>query len=95
MKEKTIILTGGGTAGHIMPNIALLPDLEKIFDKIYYLGEKNSMESRILKDYKNVKFVEIPATKLIRKITFKNLAIPFKLISAVNKTKKIGNERKT
>ena len=30
----TIVLTGGGTAGHVMPNVALLPELRKHFDKI-------------------------------------------------------------
>lgn len=92
MKNKTIILTGGGTAGHIMPNLALLPKLEKYFDKIYYLGEKNGMEAQILKDYKNVEFVDIPATKLIRKLTLKNLTVPFKLLCSINKTKKIIKE---
>ena len=87
--DKTIILTGGGTAGHIMPNIALLPELEKHFKKIYYLGAKDSMEQRILKDYKNVEFIEIPTTKLIRKLTLKNLLVPFKLVKAISKTKKI------
>ena len=87
--DKKIILTGGGTAGHIMPNIALLPELEKSYKKIYYLGGKDSMEEKIIKQYKNVNFVEIPTTKLIRKLTLKNLLIPFKLINAISKTKKI------
>lgn len=86
---KSIILTGGGTAGHIMPNIALLPELEKEFDKIYYLGASDSMEQKIISEYKNIEFIEIPTTKLIRKLTIKNLAIPFKLINSIRKTKKI------
>ena len=90
----SIILTGGGTAGHIMPNLALLPELEKYFKKIYYLGGKDSMEQKIIKEYKNVEFIEIPTTKLIRKLTTKNLLIPFKLIKAISKTKKILKEIK-
>ena len=86
---KSIILTGGGTAGHIMPNLALLPEIEKYFDKIYYLGGSNSMEQKIISEYKNIEFIEIPTTKLVRKITLKNLAIPFKLINSIHKTKKI------
>ena len=86
--EKKIIITGGGTAGHIMPNLALLPELQKEFDKIYYFGSSNSMEERILKDYKQVEFVAIPTTKLVRKFTLKNLAIPFKLIKSICTTKK-------
>ena len=89
MNNKTIVLTGGGTAGHIMPNIALLPELKKYFDKIYYLGSANSMEEKIMQNYKEVIFVKIPTTKFIRKFTIKNLAIPFKLVNSVCKTKKI------
>ena len=86
---KKIILTGGGTAGHIVPNIALLPELKKHFDKIYYLGSKNSMEEEMIKKYSFIEFIEIPTTKLIRKLTLKNLLIPFKLIKSIIKTKKI------
>ena len=87
MKD-SIVLTGGGTAGHIMPNIALLPFLRKYYKQIYYLGVKDSMEENILKKYPDVQFISIPATKLIRKLTLKNLAIPFKLVMSIIKTKK-------
>lgn len=86
---KTIVLTGGGTAGHIMPNIALLPKLQKHFDKIYYLGAKESMEEKIISSYKNIEFICIPTTKFVRKLTLKNLAVPFKLIKGIVQTKKI------
>ena len=39
---KSILLSGGGTAGHVMPNIALIPYLKKHFDKI--LPDKSSFE---------------------------------------------------
>jgi len=42
---KTIVLTGVGSGGHIIPNIALLPYLKKHFDNIYYVGEKGGMEN--------------------------------------------------
>lgn len=87
--KKSIVLTGGGTAGHIMPNLALLPELKKHFDKIYYLGSANSMEEKIIEKYKEIEFIAIPTTKFIRKLTIKNLAIPFKLIKSVCQTKKI------
>ena len=87
--KKTIVLTGGGTAGHIMPNLALLPEISKYYDKVYYLGSKNSMEEKIIKNYKNITFISIPTTKLVRALTLKNLAMPFKLIKSICKTKKI------
>lgn len=78
---KKIVFTGGGTAGHIMPNIAIINDLQGY--EIYYLGT-NGMEKDIISQYPNIKFIEIPAVKFVRAFTFKNLLIPFKLISSIN-----------
>lgn len=85
---KTLVMTGGGTGGHIIPNIALIPTLKKHF-KIFYLGQKNSLEQKLISKIPDVTFVEIDAIKFVRKFTPKNLLIPFKLITFVNKTKKI------
>lgn len=84
---KTIVLTGGGTAGHVMPNIALIPELKKYFDEIIYIGT-NGIEKEIVTKEK-IKFVEIKATKLIRKLSLKNLFIPYKLLKSINEAKKI------
>ena len=89
MTKKNIILTGGGTAGHIMPNLALMPKLKEHFDKIYYLGAKNSMEEKLISKQKGIIFKPIPTTKFIRSLTLKNLIIPFKLLYSVYKTKKL------
>ena len=90
-KKKTLVMTGGGTGGHIIPNLALIPDLKKDF-KIYYLGQPNSMEQDLISKDKSITFIEIPAVKFHRKLSLKNLAIPFKLVSSVRKTKKILRE---
>ena len=45
---KKIILTGGGTAGHVTPNIALLPELRKRGFEILYIGSKNGMEKDLV-----------------------------------------------
>ena len=86
---KTIVLTGGGTAGHIMPNIALIPELKKHFQKIIYIGSKNGMEKHLISKIKGVEFIEINTVKFIRKLTLKNLLIPFKLFSSISQCKKI------
>lgn len=90
--KKTIVLTGGGTAGHIMPNIALLNQLKDNFENIYYIGT-NGMEKEICKKY-NIKFYEIKATKFVRKISLKTFLIPFKLIKSIFDAKKILKELK-
>lgn len=87
MKMKTIVLTGGGTAGHIMPNIALLDELKKHFNKIYYIGT-SGMEKNIVKKY-NIPFYEITASKFTRKLSFKLFALPFKLLKSISEAKKI------
>ncbi|MBE5735063.1 MAG: undecaprenyldiphospho-muramoylpentapeptide beta-N-acetylglucosaminyltransferase [Clostridiales bacterium] len=91
---KSIVLTGGGTAGHVMPNIALLPRLSKKFDNIYYIGSKNGIEKRIISNHKNVKYYEVDSAKLARKLTLKNLATPFVIIKSVCQCIKILKEIK-
>ena len=93
MKTRTIVFTGGGTAGHIMPNIALFDETKKYFDKMVYIGS-NGMEKEILKNYPSVLFYEIPCVKFIRKLTLKNLLIPFKLKKSIKQAKKILKEIK-
>ena len=44
---KRIILTGGGTAGHVTPNIALLPRLRELQYDIHYIGSYNGMEKQL------------------------------------------------
>ena len=50
--RKKIVLTGGGTAGHITPNIALLPRLEQKGYDVVYIGSYDGMEKRLMADYR-------------------------------------------
>lgn len=85
MKNK-IVLTGGGTAGHVYPALAIA---EKLNDyEIHYIGS-NGIEKEILKTYPEITYHEINAVKLERKLTLRNLLIPFKLCSSIKKTKTI------
>lgn len=91
---KKIVFCGGGTAGHVMPNIALIEELKKLRNlEIHYIGGRG-IEKDILSKYPFVKYHEIDAPKLIRKITLSNLTIPFKLITCINKCKKLLQEIK-
>ena len=82
---KNIVFTGGGTAGHIMPNLAIINQIKGY--KIYYFGS-NGMEKEIISKYKNITFIEVPSVKLIRSLNFKNLLLPIKLIKSINVAKK-------
>ncbi len=82
---KKIIFTGGGTGGHIMPNLAIIDELNGKYE-IKYIGSKNGMEKDIVKD---IPFFEIKTCKLKRSLDFSNLLIPFKLIKGFFEAKKI------
>ena len=83
---KKIVFTGGGTAGHIMPNLALIDEL-KTKAKVYYIGS-NGMEKEIITKT-DIPFYEISSVKFKRSLSFSNLLIPFKLLKAIKQAKKI------
>ena len=89
----TLILTGGGTAGHVTPHLAILPHLKNNFDKIYYFGSENGIEKDIIAK-ENLPYYSIPCAKLNRKFNFENFTIPFKLISGYIKAGKLLDEIK-
>ena len=83
---RNIILTGGGTLGHVSPHFAIIPHLN--FDNVYYVGSKTGIEKNFVKS-KGLKYFEIDPIKLNRSFTFKNLLIPFKFVKSINESKKI------
>ena len=85
---RTLILTGGGTAGHATPALALLPELRKHFDEIVYVGSKNGIEKDLATE-KGLTYYYVPTVKLERKLTPKNLLIPFKLIFGISESIKL------
>lgn len=84
----SIILTGGGTAGHCIPNLALLPSLKKHFDNIYYIGSVGGIEEVLAKEA-GLRYFGVTTCKFVRSKIFKNLSIPSKLIRGVKESKKI------
>ena len=90
---KKIALTGGGTAGHITPNLALIPELKKRQFDIIYIGSKNGMEKEIIES-KNIPFFGITADKLRRYIDVKNLMMPVNVLKGISEAIKILKENK-
>lgn len=74
-------MTGGGTGGHIIPNIALIDGLERNHRKsvIAYIGEKNGMEQKMIGDLSSVEFKPIFCGKLRRYFSFQNFFDLFKI----------------
>jgi len=83
--KKKIIFTGGGTLGHVMPNLYLMEDLKEY--NISYIGTNGIEKSRVQNSVSE--YYEIPAVKLVRGKFFQNLKIPFVLINSIIKTKAI------
>ena len=86
--NKKILLTGGGTAGHCTPNLALIPYLEKEGMEVVYIGTKNGIEREIITNA-GIKYYPISAGKLRRYFSLKNFSDPFKIIAGYFQAKKI------
>lgn len=94
MKKGTIVLTGGGTAGHVCPHINLSNELNKHFEKIIYIGSKTGIEKNLITSQTNYNYKSISTVKFIRRNLFKNIFLPFKLSKSINEAKKILKETK-
>ncbi|MFP4698297.1 MAG: undecaprenyldiphospho-muramoylpentapeptide beta-N-acetylglucosaminyltransferase [Eubacteriales bacterium] len=78
-KNRKIVLTGGGTAGHVTPNIALIPKLQKEGWDIFYIGSYNGIEKQLIKDM-GITFYGISSGKLRRYFDLKNFTDPFRVV---------------
>ena len=85
---KKIILTGGGTAGHVTPNIALLPELEKRGYEVHYIGSKTGIEKELISNF-DIPYYGISSGKLRRYFDVKNFTDPFRIIKGYAEAEKI------
>ena len=79
---KKIILTGGGTAGHVTPNIALLPALKEADYDIRYIGSYRGMEKELI-EAAGIPYYGISSGKLRRYLDLKNISDPFKVLKGL------------
>ena len=84
-----IVLTGGGTAGHVTVNLALQNSLKKHFKKIVYVGSKNGIEKNLVQKNTCYEYKSISTVKFDRKHPLKIFSLPFKLLKCVNEAKKL------
>lgn len=89
-KNIKIIISGGGTGGHIYPAVSIANTLKKRNPdiEILFIGAEGRMEMEKV-PAAGYKIVGLPIVGLQRSFTFKNLLVPFKLIKCINKAKKI------
>ena len=88
---KKIVLTGGGTAGHVTPNIALLPGLKELEYEIHYIGSYEGIESKLIADF-DIPYYGIATGKFRRYLDPKNLTDPFRVIKGFTEARKILKE---
>jgi len=85
---KRIIFTGGGSSGHVTPNIALFPELEKLGYEIHYIGTNSGIEREII-EKEGIPYHVIKAGKLRRYFDLKNIADSLKVMQGFFEAAKI------
>lgn len=85
---KRIILTGGGTAGHVTPNIALLPQLKERGYDIHYIGSYNGIEKELIEQF-GIPYHGISSGKLRRYFSLQNFTDPFRVLKGFGEAKKL------
>lgn len=93
MAEKRIILTGGGTAGHVTPNLALLPYLKEAGFTVSYIGSYDGIESKLIPEA-GIHYEGISTGKLRRYFDIKNISDPFRVFKGIGEAKKYIKEFK-
>ena len=87
LPKRKIVLTGGGTAGHVTPNIALLPSLREAGYEIAYVGSEDGIEKELMLDC-GVSYIGVPTGKLRRYFDLKNFTDPFRVIKGFSEARK-------
>lgn len=90
---KRIILTGGGTAGHVTPNIALIPRLRELGYDIQYIGSYEGIEKKLIEEF-GIPYHGISSGKLRRYFDLKNFSDPFRVVKGYFEAKKILKDLK-
>ena len=85
---KTIILTGGGTAGHVTPNLALIPSLKEAGYEIRYIGSYNGIERKLIENA-GIPYDGISSGKLRRYFDLKNFSDPFRVLKGYGEARKL------
>lgn len=85
---KKIVLTGGGTAGHVTPNLALLPSLKERGYEIHYIGSYNGIERKLIEGA-GIPYDGISSGKLRRYFDLKNFSDPFRVIKGYAEARRL------
>lgn len=90
---KRIVLTGGGTAGHVTPNIALIPRLKELGYDIQYIGSYEGIEKELIEPL-GIPYHGISSGKLRRYFSLQNFTDPFRVLKGLGEAKKLIRQLK-
>ncbi|MFS0671856.1 undecaprenyldiphospho-muramoylpentapeptide beta-N-acetylglucosaminyltransferase [Ornithinibacillus sp. 179-J 7C1 HS] len=94
MKNKRILFTGGGSAGHVIVNLALIPVFQREGWEIDYIGSKNGIERSLIEQIDGVTYYPISTGKLRRYMSLENVKDPFKVIKGTLQAWRIIGKQK-
>ncbi|MFD2751576.1 undecaprenyldiphospho-muramoylpentapeptide beta-N-acetylglucosaminyltransferase [Virgibacillus siamensis] len=94
MGTKRIMFTGGGTAGHVIVNLALIPIFQKEGWEIDYIGSKSGIERKLIGQLDGVTYYPIATGKLRRYMSKENFKDPFKVLKGTVQAWRIIGKRK-
>lgn len=87
--NKRIVFTGGGSAGHVTPNMALFPQLLSEGYDIHYIGTADGIEKQLMAGKPYITYHEISAGKLRRYFSLKTFTMPFKVLKGIGEARRI------
>lgn len=94
MQRKRILFTGGGTAGHVIVNLALIPAFQKDGWEIDYIGSKDGIERKLIEQLEGVAYYPVSTGKLRRYMSKENFKDPFKVMKGTLQAWRIIGKRK-
>ena len=86
---KKIVMTGGGTAGHVTPNIALFPSLRERGYQIYYIGSYKGIEKELIEAEGDILYYGISSGRFRRYFSLQNLVDPFKVLHGISQARQL------
>ena len=78
--SKRIVLTGGGTAGHVTPHLSLIPHLREAGYEIHYIGTEHGIERQMMARFPDITYHAVKSGKLRRYFSVQNFTDPFRVI---------------
>ncbi|WP_100011354.1 undecaprenyldiphospho-muramoylpentapeptide beta-N-acetylglucosaminyltransferase [Lentibacillus sediminis] len=94
MKNKRILFTGGGSAGHVIVNLALIPVYLRDGWEVDYIGSHDGIERQLIGEMEGVRYHPISTGKLRRYMSKENLKDPFKVLKGTLQAWRIIGKQK-